>query len=179
MARHSDAVVTATVIEPERPVERPDLRVGRVQQLSNGGFMAEIRTPYDYRLGNLWTLRVDAVHKPDGRVVVGGVIRVFLGLSTLLDQEEVYVLFLKNEIQELAPDAFRGTTLVSPGSAPGQEPEEVAFNPKNEHVYGRTPVSASFPVEVSPTVPIGRKSAAEIEQIQAGIHKSRSSALRK
>jgi hypothetical protein len=173
MAKDSDAVVTARVIEPERPVERPDLRVGRVLQLFNGGFMAEIRTPYDYRLGNVWTLRVDAVHKPDGRVAVGGVMRVFLGLSTHLDQEEVYVLFLKNEILELALDRFRGTTLVSAaGSAAGQQPDEVAFDPKGEHVYGRTPVSGDSSIEVSATVPIGGKSAAEMAQIHAGIQQS-------
>jgi len=170
MAKDSDGVVTATVIEPERPVERPDLRVGRVRQLSNGGFVAEIRTPDDYRLGNVWTLRVDAVHKPDGRVAVGGVIRVFVGLLTRLDLEEVHMLFLRTEISDLAPDAFRGTTVVTRASStPGQQPEEVAFNTKDERVYGRTPVSGSFPIEVSATVRIGRRSTAEIEQIHAGI----------
>lgn len=173
LAKESNAVVTARVIEPERFVERPDRRVHRVQQLPDGHVMVAMPSMKAFRLGSVVILRVEAVHKPDGRVAVGAVIRVFLGLDEYLRPEEVYTLFLRSAIVELAPDAFRGTTLVSSSSpASGLQPEEVAFNPTNANVYGRTPRSGELPLEVRATVLTSRKTAAEIEQMQTGIRQS-------
>lgn len=173
VAKDSNAVVTARVIGPERTVERPDRRTHQVRQFP-GGFSVQFAPETAYRLGNVWTLRVEAVHKPDGRVAEGGVMRVFLLETIRLDPDDVYVFFLRHKIVGLAADAFQGTTLVtSPSSTPaGQQPEEVAFNPTNEFVYGGTPVSDGVPIGVRAPVPMRGKAAAEIEQIHTGIRQS-------
>ncbi len=180
LAKNSHVVVTARVIEPERSVERPERRIPRVEHLPGGGFTAEILLPDAYCLGYVWTLRVEAVHKPDGRAVVDSVIRVFEGFDELEDRphpgpQEIYMLFLRHDMPHHAgvsafvePEPFRGTTLVlRSGQATEQE---VPFDPTG--VYSYTWSSEDAPRGTGSRVRLDQRTRAEIGEILTGVQQN-------
>lgn len=170
LAKASDAVVVARVVEPERQVHRPEKRTTRITRLPDGGFISDPAPDEAFWIGNIATLRVEAVHKAEGRpVAIDQVIQLFIPRRVHLSQGRAYLLFLRPEIEDFRSqqEPFRGTTLVSYAESTMME---VPFEPGG--VFGRTISVPQDDPRCGPIIAVDDKTGEELQQIDMGIQQS-------
>jgi len=164
LSERSVAVVTATVAEPVRHVERLDKRdaIQRIQP--DGRVVVHMPDVSDYLVGSVLRFSIGSIAKSDGLLTSGATMDVYHSAISLdCPQGARYLLFLDRPIRRAGDadavngwTALEGTVLTAAGAA-----EEAPFDPLA--AYGVPPSSATSPA--SPMLRITSENESEVKSI--------------